>query len=152
MHPLTHFLRWYLGILHDYVLRDWGLAIIVLVLCVRTLLHPVTKFSQTSMMRFGKQMQGLAPKQKKLQEKFKDDPKKLRKNGHKLIDGLLGIAKIVGRIDARNVLRNEGRRKVEARVDQSRIQLDRLLEVIDGLLIVGVLVSLHAFVELVTRP
>ncbi len=83
--PLTHFLRWYLGILHDYVLRDWGLAIIVLVLCVRTLLHPVTKFSQTSMMRFGKQMQGLAPKQKKLQEKFKADPKKLREEMARLM-------------------------------------------------------------------
>jgi YidC/Oxa1 family membrane protein insertase len=54
------------------------LAIILLVVCVRTLLHPITKWSQMSLNRFGKQMQKLAPMQKALQEKYKDDPKKLR--------------------------------------------------------------------------
>lgn len=64
--------------LHDTILHDWALAIIVLVVIVRTILHPVTKWSQVRMARFGKQMQELAPKQKKLQERFKDDPKKMR--------------------------------------------------------------------------
>ncbi|MBC7836057.1 MAG: membrane protein insertase YidC [Phycisphaerales bacterium] len=76
--PITQFLRWFLGLLHDYVLHDWSLAIIVLVLCVRTILHPVTKWSQVNLLRFGKQMQRLGPKQKQLQERYRDDPKTLR--------------------------------------------------------------------------
>ena len=76
--PVASFLRWFLATLHDYITRDWALAIILLVVCVRTLLHPITKWSQMSLNRFGKQMQKLAPMQKALQEKYKDDPKKLR--------------------------------------------------------------------------
>jgi len=75
---LTLTLRWYLGILHDFVLFDWALAVIVLVLTVRTILHPITRWSQINLQRFGKQMQKLAPKQAALKEKFGDDPKRLR--------------------------------------------------------------------------
>ncbi|MEX2219421.1 MAG: membrane protein insertase YidC [Phycisphaerales bacterium] len=60
------------------VLQDWALSIMVLVLIVRLILHPVTKWSQIRMQRFGKQMQGMAPKQKKIQEKYGSDPKKMR--------------------------------------------------------------------------
>lgn len=76
--PVAHLLRWVLWIFAEYVVHDWALAIILLVVCVRTVLHPITKWSQTSLQRFGKQMQKVAPKQKALQEKFKDDPKRLR--------------------------------------------------------------------------
>jgi YidC/Oxa1 family membrane protein insertase len=75
---LTHGLLWMMRLWHDYIVFDWGLAIIMLVVCVRTILHPVTKWSQTSMYRFGKQMQALAPKQKRIQEQYKDDPKRMR--------------------------------------------------------------------------
>ncbi len=75
---LTYGLLAFLRMLHGYILFDWALAIIALVFAVRLILHPVTKWSQTSMYRFGKQMQALAPKQKKIQEKYKDDPKKMR--------------------------------------------------------------------------
>lgn len=75
---LTLTLRWYLGILHDFVLFDWALAVIVLVLTVRAILHPITRWSQINLQRFGKQMQKLAPKQAALKEKFGDDPKRLR--------------------------------------------------------------------------
>jgi YidC/Oxa1 family membrane protein insertase len=75
---ITWLLRSFLGFLHDNVVFDWALAIMLLVVCVRTILHPVTRWSQISLMRFGKQMQALAPKQKALQEKYKDDPKKMR--------------------------------------------------------------------------
>ena len=64
--------------LHDHILFDWALAIIALVLIVRTILHPVTRRSQIAMLRFSKQMQGLAPKQQKLREKYKDDPKRMQ--------------------------------------------------------------------------
>ncbi len=60
------------------VTGDWALAIIVLVLIVRTILHPVTKWSQIRVQRFGKQMQELAPKQKKLQERYGNDRKKMQ--------------------------------------------------------------------------
>jgi YidC/Oxa1 family membrane protein insertase len=63
---------------------DWGLAIILLVVCVRTLLHPVTRWSQIRMLIFGKQMQGMAPKQKAIQEKYKDDRQKLQQEMAKL--------------------------------------------------------------------
>lgn len=76
--PIALFLRWFLGTLHDYVVFDWALAIMLLVVCVRTILHPVTRWSQTNLTRFGKQMAAVAPKQKALQEKFKDDPAKMR--------------------------------------------------------------------------
>ncbi|TVQ61037.1 MAG: membrane protein insertase YidC [Phycisphaerales bacterium] len=71
--------------LHDYILFDWALAIIGLVLIVRTILHPVTRRSQIAMLRFSKQMQGLAPKQQKLREKFKDDPKRMQQEMAKLM-------------------------------------------------------------------
>lgn len=81
---LTALLLGLLHTLHNYVVFDWALAIIVLVLVVRTILHPVTRWSQIRLQRFGKQMQGMAPKQKKIQEKYKDDPKKLREEMGKL--------------------------------------------------------------------
>lgn len=81
---LTSFLLGLLRFLHNYVVFDWALAIIVLVLVVRTILHPVTKWSQIRMQRFGKQMQGMAPKQKKIQEKYGNDPQKLREEMGKL--------------------------------------------------------------------
>jgi YidC/Oxa1 family membrane protein insertase len=64
--------------LHDWVFHDWALAIIFLVVCVRGALHPVTKWSQIRVQRFGKQMQDMAPKQKKIQEKFGHDKKQMQ--------------------------------------------------------------------------
>lgn len=81
---LTGILLGLLHFLHNYIVFDWALAIIVLVLVVRTTLHPVTRWSQIRLQRFGKQMQGMAPKQKKVQEKYKDDPKKMREEMGKL--------------------------------------------------------------------
>lgn len=83
--PLARGLFYFLGFFHDILFRDWALAIMFLVVCVRGVLHPVTKRSQISVQRFSKQMQALAPKQKKLQEKYKDDPKKLREEMARLM-------------------------------------------------------------------
>lgn len=76
--PVAEFLRWFLGLLHDFVFHDWALAIMFLVVCVRTLLHPVTRWSQTNMLRFGKHMSRLGPKQKAIQEKYANDQAKMR--------------------------------------------------------------------------
>ncbi len=58
--------------------HDWGLAIIILVVCVRALLHPLTKKGQVTTMRFSKKMQALQPELAKLKEKYKDDSKKMQ--------------------------------------------------------------------------
>jgi len=81
---MTGLLLWLLHILHDVVFRDWALAIIFLVVVVRTFLHPVTRWSQIRMAKFGKQMQAVGPKQKVLQEKYKDDRSKLQQETAKL--------------------------------------------------------------------
>lgn len=78
--PLIGLLR----AIHDYLVFDWALAIMVLVLIVRGLLHPVTRWSQIRIQRFGKQMSDMAPKQKKLQEKYASDPQKMREEMAKL--------------------------------------------------------------------
>jgi YidC/Oxa1 family membrane protein insertase len=81
---LTSGLLWLLVTLHNYVTYDWSLAVVLLVVIVRTILHPVTKWSQVRMQRFGKQMQGMAPKQAKLKEKYGHDPKLLQQETAKL--------------------------------------------------------------------
>jgi YidC/Oxa1 family membrane protein insertase len=83
--PIALFLRWFLGTLHDLVFRDWALAIMFLVVCVRFCLHPVTRFSQRKMLAFGKQMQVVGPKFKAVQDKYKDDPVKLREEMGRLM-------------------------------------------------------------------
>ncbi len=75
---LTGLLFWLLHTLHDFITRDWALSIMLLVVVVRTILHPLTKWSQVRMQRFAKQMQGMGPKQKLVQERYKDDRKKLQ--------------------------------------------------------------------------
>lgn len=81
---LAHILVWLLNVIHDYLTYDWALAIIVLVLIVRSILHPVTKWSQIRVQRFSHQMQQMAPKQKKIQEKYKGDPKRIQAEMAKL--------------------------------------------------------------------
>jgi YidC/Oxa1 family membrane protein insertase len=77
--PLLGLLRLFHGFL-----GDWSLAIVLLVFCVRGVLHPVNRWSQIRVQRFGKQMQDMAPKQKKIQEKFKDDRQRMQQEMAKL--------------------------------------------------------------------
>ncbi|MBS0198492.1 MAG: membrane protein insertase YidC [Planctomycetes bacterium] len=81
---ITGLLLFVLRSLHDYIFHDWALAIIFLVVCVRTCLHPLTKWTQIRMNRFSKQMAAIGPKQKLLQEKYKDDPAKMQQETAKL--------------------------------------------------------------------
>ncbi len=83
--PVAYLLRWYLGLLAQHVVFDWAIAIILLVVTLRTLLHPITRWSQKSMARFGKQMAALAPKQQKLKEMYGHDPVKFREEVGKLM-------------------------------------------------------------------
>ena len=69
----------------DVVTGDWGVSIILLVLLVRTLLHPLTKRAQISLQRFGKVMSDLKPEIEKLQKKYPDDSRKLQQEQMKLM-------------------------------------------------------------------
>ena len=77
---LAHGLLWFLSTVHGAV-NDWGLAIIILVVLVRTLLHPLTKKAQVSMQRFGKAMSDLKPEIDKLKNKYQDQPKRPQRSG-----------------------------------------------------------------------
>lgn len=65
--PMNTLMRW----MHD-TSGNWGFAIILMTLCIRTLLWPLQSKAQRSMKRMGL----LAPKMKELQERYKDDPQK----------------------------------------------------------------------------
>jgi YidC/Oxa1 family membrane protein insertase len=71
---LINVLVWMLTAFH-FVVRDWGLSIICLVLCVRALLHPITKKSQVHMVK----MQKMGPEMEKLKKKYGDDKEMLAK-------------------------------------------------------------------------
>ncbi len=67
-----------IGVLRTFhsIVGDWAVSILLLVVLVRTCLHPVTRWSQIRVQRFSVQMQAMAPKQKAIREKYKDDSKK----------------------------------------------------------------------------
>jgi len=78
MQWLADFMTWLLN--HLYLItRNYGLAIILLVVIVRVVLHPVTKSSQVSMMRMQRDMQRLQPKMNALKEKYKNNREALNK-------------------------------------------------------------------------
>ena len=81
---LADFLLWFLTFIHDYLVFDWGLAIIALVVVVRLILHPVQKKSQISMQRFSRAMTAMKPELDALQKKFKDDPSRMQQEQMRL--------------------------------------------------------------------
>lgn len=81
--PLAKGLLQFLKAIH-FIARDWGVAIIVLVLLVRLVLHPITKRSQINMTKMGKQMGMLQPEIEKLKKKYKDDQQTLNAEMMKL--------------------------------------------------------------------
>ena len=68
--PLLHILEFFYNFVHNY-----GLAIILLVLCIRIVFYPLTYTGFKSM----KQMQKLTPKINELREKYKDNKVDLNK-------------------------------------------------------------------------
>ncbi|MEM6553240.1 MAG: membrane protein insertase YidC [Planctomycetota bacterium] len=80
---LARLLLWFLTTVEGLI-GDWGIAIILLVITVRLILHPITKRAQVNMMKMGKQMQAIQPELEKLKKKYKDDQKKLSQEMWKL--------------------------------------------------------------------
>src|SRR5271170_242069 len=72
-------------------------------------------------------------------------------NGHEFGLGLVAIANIFRGRRARNVLRRVCGRQIQASIQQLRIKLGGLLEILDGRIRLAALVGLHAFVEFVAR-
>ncbi|RUO19162.1 membrane protein insertase YidC [Aliidiomarina haloalkalitolerans] len=63
---------WLLSLLQSFVV-NWGLAIILVTIIVKTLLYPLTKAQYVSMAK----MRKIAPKMKEMRERFGDDRQKL---------------------------------------------------------------------------
>jgi len=72
---LINLLVWLLNAFHWILFKDWGLAIIALVVLVRAILHPVTKRSQISMSRMSK----MGPELERLKKKYGDNKEELNK-------------------------------------------------------------------------
>ena len=66
-----------LGFFHGLT-GNWGVAIILLTLCVRVALFPLNRRSQTAMARYQKKMKRVQPKIEEIKERFANDPQKLR--------------------------------------------------------------------------
>ncbi|MCH2160293.1 MAG: membrane protein insertase YidC [Phycisphaerales bacterium] len=81
---LANFLVIFLAMLHDYVVFDWALAIVVLVIIVRTLLHPLLKRGQIQMQRMGKLMGQLKPELDALKAKYANDPSRMQQEQRRL--------------------------------------------------------------------
>jgi len=90
--PLEKGLKWLLQLFYKLV-RNYGIAIILLTLFVKILFFPLTKKSSEATLR----MQSVAPKIKELQEKYKDNRQKMneamaelyKKEGYNPLSGCL---------------------------------------------------------------
>lgn len=76
-------MRWLLNKLYLLV-RNYGLAIILLVVIVRLCLHPITRKGQINMMKMQKNQARLKPKLEALQAQFKNDKQRLGEETMKL--------------------------------------------------------------------
>ncbi|MBI5725469.1 MAG: YidC/Oxa1 family insertase periplasmic-domain containing protein [Planctomycetes bacterium] len=91
-------MMWLLKALSGLTLGNFGLAIMVLVLVVRVIMHPLTRYSQVSMTKMSKKMAALQPEIQKLREKYADDKAELnrqmmllyRQQGTGMSSGMLG--------------------------------------------------------------
>ncbi|MFT5289972.1 MAG: YidC/Oxa1 family membrane protein insertase [Planctomycetota bacterium] len=74
---IGRFLLWFLGLLHK-VFGNWGVSIIVMTICVRGVMFPLTRRSQTSMARYQTKMKRVQPRIEEIKKRFENEPKKLR--------------------------------------------------------------------------
>ncbi len=81
--PLTTFMTSLLGWIHQ-VVPNYGIAIIILVIIVRTLLHPLTVWQQKSMFRTQDGMARIQPRMEELKKKYGNDKLKLNQEMMKL--------------------------------------------------------------------
>ncbi|MEI8198383.1 MAG: YidC/Oxa1 family membrane protein insertase, partial [Phycisphaerae bacterium] len=71
---LATFILWVLDLTHSYItLGNYGLAIILLVIVVRLLLHPLTRYSQVNMAVMQKKMAAIQPEIDRVKKKYAKD-------------------------------------------------------------------------------
>jgi len=94
---ITAMMTWSLEAIYA-VLRNYGLAIIVLVLIIRALLHPLSVFQQKSMYRMQEAQARLSPKLNALKEKYANDRQRLNQETMKLYaeEGVNPMAGVIG--------------------------------------------------------
>ncbi|RIK69355.1 MAG: hypothetical protein DCC65_01025 [Planctomycetota bacterium] len=80
---ITAVMLWLLTLAYKGV-GNYGIAIIILVLVVRTILHPITKRGQINMMKMQKSMASLKPKLDAIQQQHKNDKQKLQEETMRL--------------------------------------------------------------------
>jgi YidC/Oxa1 family membrane protein insertase len=88
---LTLGMMWLLQAISKLAFGNYGVAIMILVVLVRLVLHPLTKKSQMSMMN----MQKLAPEMEKIKKKYADDKEALQREQMKLYKNQ-GLAPMLG--------------------------------------------------------
>ncbi len=72
--------RFLLGVLRFFhsLVGNWGVAIILLTLCVRLVLFPLNRRSQTTLARYATKMKRVQPRIEEIRKRFADNPQKLR--------------------------------------------------------------------------
>jgi YidC/Oxa1 family membrane protein insertase len=80
---LEELMVWLLGKIH-LVVRNYGVAIIILVIIIRTLLHPLSVFQQKSMFRMQEAMARIQPKMEAIKQKYPNDKVKQNQETMKL--------------------------------------------------------------------
>ncbi len=80
---LREMMVWLLETIHS-VVRNYGVAIIILVIIIRGLLHPLTVFQQKSMFRMQENMARIQPKLSAVKEKYANDKVKQNQEMMKL--------------------------------------------------------------------
>ena len=78
--PFSQFVLWSIKLLHNALGLNYGFVLILIALIMRVVMGPLTKKSAESSAK----MQVVAPLQKKLQEKYKNNPQKLQQEMGKL--------------------------------------------------------------------
>jgi YidC/Oxa1 family membrane protein insertase len=94
---LSRAMLWLLTAAYGKV-HNYGIAIIILVIVVRVILHPVTKRGQINMMKMQKGMAKLKPKIEAIQQQCKNDKQKLNEETMKLYreEGINPAGQILG--------------------------------------------------------
>lgn len=72
---LTNLMIFLLNLFYKFI-GNYGVAIIILVLLVRLLLHPITKTSQVNMVKMQEQMSVLQPRLEEIRKKYANDKKR----------------------------------------------------------------------------
>lgn len=95
--PLPTFMVWLLHSIYNFV-GNYGIAIIILVIIVRTILHPLTVFQQKSMYRMQEDMSRVQPKMQEIREKYANDKKRQNEEMIKLWseEGINPAGQLVG--------------------------------------------------------